>query len=356
MTTETPTPAASPSGWRTHLQNLALSALGLAIFALLVHLGGREALERVASADLAWLAASMAVTVVFMFCLSWRWGIFTDQIAGYRVTSVFDYYFYRASSTATSFIIPQTAGSVAVSIGALTRLGVPMARSMAAMLIDRLSDASFMLIFLVPALLFVFDVLSLSGFFVLSMFFFAVITAAIAIYYDRLFGAMKRLVLRVVRSVGGWLARSAGWVQRVPLLRRIKWPSGTVQAQPLAGWHAIGKPAFWQGYALTAIVQLLLVVRAWMFARAVGMEMSFFAAFMGVTIAQVGFVIAIAPGALGTVEAGWYIALAAADVPSDVIATYVLAQRVFQSLGVAVTWLVAYFVMLAHSYRDKARR
>ncbi len=114
----------------------------------------------------------------------------------------------------------------------------------------------------------------------------------------------------------------------------------------LETWRMLDHRVVLCAYWLTIVGQFLMVLRAWMFAQSVDLDISFTATFIGVALAQVSLLFAITPGGLGTSEAAWYIALAGADVTSETIVTFLVANRLFQTITMALAWLATYLLSI----------
>jgi uncharacterized membrane protein YbhN (UPF0104 family) len=63
-------------------------------------------------------------------------------------------------------------------------------------------------------------------------------------------------------------------------------------------------------------------------------------------LAQASLIVAITPGALGTLELGWYVGLSAAGVPDERIAPFLIAHRVLQSAFVLLLYALSYLLHL----------
>jgi uncharacterized protein (TIRG00374 family) len=316
-----------------------LSLLGLAIFVALIYFAGWESLGKVARPNLAWLAGGMLGIAFMLYLVSQRWGGLADSLAGRPAATAFEYYFYGVSSMALGTFLPQTASVVVVRSAALNRIGkLSLRKSVTSVLLDKLFDAFIMLVFATPALLLVFEVVSLRWAFLLALIIFVLVSALIVGRYQLWLRLMQGLVSFAVRVV-----------RRVPFLKRIGQLQAIERLENLEEWDVLQRKTILRAYWLTAGAQVALAARSWMIARAVGLDISPIAIFMGIALVQASLLIAMTPGALGVAEAAWYIALAGSGVPPDMIAAFLVAHRVYQSIAIALTWLGVYLAsLIAH--------
>jgi uncharacterized protein (TIRG00374 family) len=321
---------------RKWLSRVLLFLLGLAIFAALIYFAGWESLDKVAQPNLAWLAGGMLGIAFMLYLVSQRWGGLADSLAGRPAATPFEYYFYGVSSMALGTFLPQTASVVVVRSAALNRIGkLSLRKSVTSVLLDKLFDAFMMLVFAVPALLLVFEVVTLRWAFWIALIVFALVSALIVGRYQ--------LWLRLMQ---GLVSFAVGLVRRVPFLKRFSQLQAIERLENLEEWDILQRKTILRAYWLTAGAQIALAARSWMIARAVGLDISPIAIFMGIALVQASLLIALTPGALGVAEAAWYIALAGSGVPPDMIAAFLVAHRVYQSIAIALTWLGVYLASL----------
>lgn len=325
--------------WRIRLGRAGLTLLGVAIFGILVYVGGWESLHKVARPNLFWLAGVVACVALTLFIFSARWGVLANGLAGRRVASTFDLYFYAVSSLALGILVPQTASVVVVRSVALNRLvRISLQRSIASVLLDKLFDAFFMLLFAWPAMLLSLKLVTLPQVVLISLLEFGVVSALIVGRYTLWLRLMQRLVSLAVVLLG-----------RVPFLKGIERRKAVERLEHLEEWDVLQRRTVLWAYWLTVAGQVMMALRSWMIAQAVELAITPWAAFVGVALAQASLLIAITPGGMGIVEGAWYIVLAGADIPTDTVAAFLVAHRVFRSMAVALTWLVMHLLRLINN-------
>lgn len=319
---------------RPSWRKAALTLLGLAIFGALICIGGADSLHKITRPDPFWLLGGSSVVALMLLTFTTRWRILTDRLANQQVTDLFTYYFYALSSLMLGVFIPQTAGMVASRTAALNRLeNIPLGKSLTSVLFDKLFDGFMVVMFVWPGLLLILDITTLPQATAIALVEFGLVSALITMRYE--------LWLRLVQ---GMVSAGRAVIKHIPLLRRVNRWKSLERLDDLEGWHMLERDTVLSAYWLTAAGQGLMVLRSWMFAQAVGLDISLMGAFIGIALAQVSLLLAITPGALGTVEAAWYLALAGAEVAPESIVTFLVAHRLFQTAALALTWLVVYLV------------
>jgi uncharacterized membrane protein YbhN (UPF0104 family) len=98
-----------------------------------------------------------------------------------------------------------------------------------------------------------------------------------------------------------------------------------------------------KAYGMTVLRYALMAARFAAVSQAVGINVPPLLIFVGIPIAQLGLLLAVTPGALGAMEAGWLGVLLLAGLPRPEIATFLIAQRTaltvfISSLG-ALSWV-----------------
>ncbi len=105
-----------------------------------------------------------------------------------------------------------------------------------------------------------------------------------------------------------------------------------------------------RAYFLTALGQLLLAIRSWLAAMAVGLNIiTPLETFVAIGLVQASILVSFTPGALGFADAAWFIALESAGVPKEIIAVFLVAHRIIENLAILLCWLPLYLhKFLAH--------
>lgn len=126
-------------------------------------------------------------------------------------------------------------------------------------------------------------------------------------------------------------------LQLTDALRRLIRRRGVTASQPSNQRPAFDRRVLLAGYALTVLRYLFVGMRLWCLATAVGLTQlapAFFAA-TG-TVTQGAHMTTITPGALGSLEGGWFAVLRSAGVPAYDATLFVTTQRILIWLAIAL--------------------
>lgn len=306
--------------------------LGLAIVAFLV---SRIGLDEIAGSwqpyiPLLLLAALAIDITIFIFAL--RWSTLVNSLAGEQKVSALDCFFYSISSLAAGLLFAQTASLLVVRSASLNRLkGIPLSKSIASVLIDKLFDLSYILLFIVPTLMFLFELVSLEQAVVLALVVFAGVSVLVV--------TRQSLSVRAIQIV---VITALELIPLVPFVKNLRIAEQLDKFQNRAELELLQPTTTGRAYWLTAVGEVMLILRSWLIAQALGLDVSPLAIFMGITLSQMSLFVAITPGGLGITEATWYLALAGSHVEPGAIGVFLIAHRVFQSITIALTWFVLY--------------
>ncbi len=312
---------------------LLLTLFGLFCFCALLYYGGFESFDKIIHPDYPWLVAAVFGTGLMIFIFSARWGGLVNSIVGCKVTTNFSYFFYSLSSLAMGAVIPYAAGTIIGRAAALKKIeGVSWEKSGASILLDKMFDGFFMMMFSWPLFFLLIGKATVGQVVCISLVEFTLVTLLIIINYS--------LWIRLLQS---FISIAVKLVRRAPFLRGNSQLQNIESIQNLNELDVLQKRTVLRAYFLTAAGQIMLAVRAWLAAMAIGLDMiSPLDAFVGIGLVQASILISITPGALGFADAAWFIALAGAGVPKESITVFLVAFRVIENLAILVWWLPSY--------------
>jgi uncharacterized protein (TIRG00374 family) len=306
--------------------------VGLLIVAFLVSRIGVEEILHSIQPDIGLLLLGALAIDVMIGIFSTRWSILANSLANTKSISAFNCFFYSISSLAAGLLFAQSASLIVVRAGALNRFeNMPLPRSLASVLIDKLFDLSYIVLFIVPTLLFLFKVVTMEQAFWIALALFALVSLLIVYRYSLWSRAIQWMILTAAKIM-----------RRLPFLKNLRLLNQLEKFENLEALELLQQSTIGRAYWLTALGEIALVLRSWLIAEAVGLDVSPLAIFMGITLTQMSLLVALTPGGLGITEAAWYIALDSAHVDSGAIGVFLIAHRVFQSATIAVTWFILY--------------
>jgi uncharacterized protein (TIRG00374 family) len=327
-TSEAPPPRAR------RFRHLITLLLGLVIFAGVIALGGDNSLRQLSHVRPLWLIAAGGGVGLMLGLFSWRWRVIAEALAGRPLGSPTSFFFYSVTASATSLFMPQTANLLVVRTAMLNSFtGLPLTSAGASVLLDKLFDLLPVAILAPPALALIVSDLPLN-----TMLIAVLIEIAAAALLIRRYHALYPKVITILLHVTAHVARRVPVLKRVKALDRLE----TVpEADQLQG-RTIQAAAL-----LTLIGTLAMLLRSWLIAQTVGLDISPAQLVAGMALAQASLIVAMTPGALGTLELGWYVGLSAAGVPDERIAPFLIAHRVLQSAFVLLYYALSYLLHLA---------
>lgn len=325
---------------------LALGLLGLVLFGLVLHMGGTEAWRQVLRADPLWVGIAFICTALLTYVSAARWGLLANAVAGCRICSTRAYYNYMMIGKTVGLVLSEAVGVYAVGPLAM-KAGGQSSFTLAAgtLLLDKLFDLGLSGLLLLPTALYALRLVTLKACAALFGLLFVLVAVA-------LLGGYESLVAMAFR-LRQWAIAHAG---RVPLLRRAL----QVQAvQRLLDLHAEQVPSqriVLIAYVMTVLRYGLMAARFAAVSWAVGVAVPPLLIWVGIPIAQLGLLLAVTPGALGALEAGWLGVLLLAGLPRQDIATFLIGQRAALLAFISALGLLSYLGSLIWPFRQDDRR
>ncbi len=303
-----------------------LNILSLLLFGLILWWGGAEAWQQLLQADKTAVFVAFVLHGAAGMVSGWRLRQVTVGIAPQSHASWRQFYYVNMTARALGLVLPRglsTLGGKSVGIRAL---GIPLQRSLWAVMVDNLFDVGLLLLVALPALLF------LQG------------RIGAGVY-----GLGALLVVGVGTAVVWWgahperLAFALHGIQRWPwLAQRLKLGEETAVILFPSPVRSV------QSWWLTLLLSLLLALTAYFIGQAISMTAGL-AIFLAVfPIAQLSLIIAIAPGGLGIFDLGWIGLLLLTGVPDAEVRAFVIAQRAFVFLFVLVWAGISSLLLLNH--------
>jgi uncharacterized protein (TIRG00374 family) len=104
-------------------------------------------------------------------------------------------------------------------------------------------------------------------------------------------------------------------------------------------------------FGWTVLKFLSLVLRAFLIAQALGLDISFDAFFLATPLAQASLLLAFTPGGLGFNELGWFGALALLGIETNNILAFLVGHRLFNYGFVLILALIGQIVYMLRGTR-----
>ncbi|MBL7200780.1 MAG: flippase-like domain-containing protein [Anaerolineae bacterium] len=329
------------NAWTRSAVRVLLSLLGFGLFAVVLWLGGAQAWQRLALADPLWMGLSFACTALLMWVSALRWKLITEAIAGPDARSARAYYHYLMMGKTVGLVLPEALGVYGVGPLAMKMDGgSSFTMALGTLFVDKLFDLGLSGILLLPTAAYALRLIDLNACAAL----FGLVFVALAVALSGWYGSLVALALGVRDAAAARLSRLA-WANRVLDGRA---------AQALLAIDRERLPArrsALQAYGITVIRYLLMTLRFASVAISLQVAVPPLLLFVGIPIAQLGLLLAVTPGALGTLEAGWFGVLLLAGLPRQEIMTFLIGQRAALFVFVFVLGLISYTSSLIFPFR-----
>jgi uncharacterized protein (TIRG00374 family) len=316
----------------------------VAIFAVILYLGGTEALSRVAHGDPVYLLAALLAIGGVTLTGSLRWRLLVSGLTRRPAMPLHLIYYYNIIGRVISLFAPRGVGDFAGRPLALRAgKGSSLGMALYSTLLDRLFDFILLMLMTGPALLYVGRLVSLKIGIVLAVIFLGVAFFIIA--------ARLEQVIRWLTALLGWVA---AWGSKAPLLGRLIPRDKVDRLRQLDGVQV----DFWtasRAYLLTILQILLATLRTYLIARALRLHLPFLLLLMATPVAQLGQIIAFTPGALGIRELSWFGVLQATGIPRDDLLTFLVGHRAYIYVCILVLSLISQLTVALWSQRARPR-
>jgi uncharacterized membrane protein YbhN (UPF0104 family) len=308
------------SKWPLYLVQLIV---GLLLYLGILSLAGvdLETMSFLQTLDWSSLFFSFLLTLLLTGFISIRWALIANGLAGVKVLSQVESYFYVLAGRTIGFVLPKDLSDMVVRTLFLARRNkVALHVSTSSLILDKMLDLIVSLVFLGPALLYFLGQLSLEAAVGLLL------VAVGVVFLVLLFGSpyVLRLIFFGYNLASGLMLR---------LLRRQPRP---IQAASLPS------KVFALGYLASVAKQLCIGMRAFFLGQAVGIVLSPLAFLFGASITQMSYVVSVTPDGLGVYDAAWYGVLSLGAIAEPAIGSFLILQRVFVILVIGALTLLAF--------------
>lgn len=311
-----------------------LGLAGVAVFTVILYLGGTEALSRVAHGDPVYLLATLLAIGGVTLTGSLRWRLLVSALTRQPVLPLRMIYYYNIIGRLISLFAPRGVGDfagrpLALRAGGGSSLGMALYST----LLDRLFDYILMMLMTGPALLYVGHLVSLE-----------VGTALSVILVGASFFVIATRFGQVVQWFTVFLGHFTAWGSKIPVLGRLIPQAKVDRLRQLDGIQI----DFWtagRAYLLSIVQILMMVLRSHLIARALGLHLPFGLLLLAAPVAQLGQLLAFTPGALGIRELSWFGVLQATGIPRDDLLVFLVGHRAYIYVCILVLALISQLIV-----------
>jgi len=308
--------------------------LGLSIFSFIIYIGGIKSIKTNLRPALFPLFCCF-VSNFFIFLIgSIRWGYITNKIEKRKVCSYFDYFFYFMSSIFSAQYIPRVGGDFILRPGLLNRSNkVSFKRGVLAVFMEKTVDFLFIYIFIVPAILYIFNILTGHQFIIMIL---LILTGLVFLFVFK-----KNIFINITKKgLHGLLSI----MQKLPILHRMIKDSYYLKLANLHEFKLLRENSLLFLSILTLFKYFFLCTRLYFLSVALGLNIPGLVIFAGIPIAQLSLILSFTPGALGILEGGWYAVFAISGISEEEITTFLIGQRIYWFLFTTGIFLISYLV------------
>jgi len=303
-------------------------ALGAGVFAVLIYLGGWQALKAPFQPKIVPFILCFLANGVLFAVSSSRWGVIVDALEGRKVCSHYQYFHYFTLGRFLGQYISQSGSDLVFKPLMLKGMNaLPLKRGVMGVLWDKAFDILFVLTLAIPAALLILQ--WLSPFYSVVLMVLGLALPWTIIVDPRLLAYLTERVLRIARRIAA----------SIPLLR------SRLSQSPLEvslSFKAMNGRTLLIILSLTTLKYVILILRLYLLVLALDLAIPVTAIGAGIPLAQLSLVFAITPGALGLLEGGWYAVLISLGVSQGDITAFLVGQRLY--------WLLFFAVLAGISY------
>lgn len=251
-----------------------------ALFAAILWLGGVESWRTVLAGD-PWLYFVVFLLSGFAPALSaWRLQTLTHAATGRDVAPWHRFFHVNMTAIALGIFLPRNAALLGGKAAYLRTMGVPLLRATWAVFMENLVDLVFLSAIVLPCALVILGGVGGTGYLVAN-------AACVAAF----------LAVAVWMRGRDWRGFLGALVKRVPFVYgRLPIADGGFVPGPVRAVPMLGA---------TVLIHVALALRAFVIALAIGLDGSWLMFAAAYPLTQLGLALAVAPGALGTLDASW---------------------------------------------------
>ncbi len=326
---------------------------GLAIFAALVVFGAKRSVSGVVSDSLLTaitpevipMILSLLFTFLAFFTYSSRWGYIADSIAGHKVCSLTEYFYYFISGFFSGQFISQFGGTLVVRPGMLSRnRDISYRKAVSSVFLEKILDFIFVFILIIPSLLYVFSLTSGKTSMLLIVILYAVTNFLLVRFNKSLILFSKNLLTWCLDFVRG-----------KPFLGRIYKDGYPERLEGLQSASLLKKSAIFYLFQLTALKYVFMFLRIYFIAVAFNLHLPFSLLFFGMPVAQLSLILAFTPGSIGVLEAGWFFIFQIFSVPDFEFMPFLIGQRIYWFAAIALFFGLSFCISWYLKFRKKVR-
>jgi uncharacterized membrane protein YbhN (UPF0104 family) len=307
-------------------------AFSIAVFGVILWYGGLDSWAMVVSGDFRLYLWAFVLSGVVPALSAWRLRTVVVAATGAAPGPWRRFFHINMTAIALGLLLPRNAALLGTKATYLRTMGVPLVRGTSAALSENLVDLLFLGAFVIPSALVIVSGVGPTAFLLVSV-------------------ACLVAMLVVALGVRGrdWRGRLLALIRKFPLVRRwLPASGGDLLPGPVRALGMLGA---------TVLIHVAMVGRAYVIARAIGLEPSWLVFAAAYPLTQIGLALAVAPGALGTFDASWFGLLVLLGLSNADAVSFTVALRacvvIFPILWYGVSALLAHTIASDRNAGDR---
>jgi uncharacterized protein (TIRG00374 family) len=309
--------------------------IAAALVAALIRIYRIDDWSRLIDCRWGWLIAGLGISLIGNLAGAWRWycclGILGSQG---RVSPVEVFYFHSSANLFGLTGLGSLLGTAVRPLMLKTHSQVPLPAALGSVALDRILDILWCVVFIVPTILYLSEILDVRTAFLGASVIFVVIGITAVAYGD----GIKAILVRAVE----FIPRLTAKIKQV--FRRGK-PAGQDASPPESNsLHiaSLSRVDLAMLLGLTLLKYAFMALRLQWIGYAIGVELPFTLLMAGMTLLQLSLFVSPTPGAIGVAEWGWAVVLICYGTPSGDAALAGMAFRVYLMLFVVIQAVLAF--------------
>jgi len=296
---------------------LVLQLLSLALFGLILWLGGAEAWRQILTGDRESILVSFLLIGSATILSAVRLRIVAGSVVDGALAPWRRFYYLNMTARALGLVAPRGLSAVGGKSLGLRAMGIPLKRAVWIVVLDNLFDLGLLSLLAVPALLFLRGEGSSIGFIVLAL---GLIMALGGVLW---WAATAERFLTLIR----WNRFAAFYTE---CLRHTPRLASALHLDPESAADLLpSRSAALQALGLSALLNTVIAASFYYISCAVGLTYPWLIFMAGFPITQLSLILAVTPGGLGLFDASWYGVLLLGGVPHQEALAFVVAQRAY---------------------------
>lgn len=313
------------------ITTLFSGTLGIVLILLLVYLSDisfNTIVQSILTTKYYYVICIVVITGVIIALTSWKWEAILHDITELKTPMPHGYFFYLSALGIVSNVIIPHVGNFGLKTASLKlEHNVPVVSSSVSILIEQLFDLFMLILFTIPALCFFLGICSLEMAIAFLLIFVLLSGVILTMSSEKAIELMAR----------GYTLLFKG-ASKLPVLKnRIRGDIALLHTITL-----ISRKTACKVFVYSLLRQLCVIGRVYIVMVSLRMQIPFAGVMLAAPLVQTVILIGITPGALGTLEAGWFGVLTLLGVERSAIGVFVIVIRILTDCALVLLAVMSY--------------